>query len=131
MMAQKRRILVVDDNRDSAMSLGMLLNFLGNDTCTAHDGPSAIDVAEAFRPHVVLLDLGLPVMNGLEVCRTIRDRSWGKHVLMVALTGWSQEEDRRRSQEAGFNFHLVKPVTLESLEQVLATDTLVQQVEVC
>ena len=114
------RILVVDDNKDSADSLKMLLRLKGNDIRTAYDGLEAGEVAETFRPELVLLDIGLPKLNGYEVARRIRQRPWGRDVVLVALTGWGQDEDRRRSQEAGFNFHIVKPVELAALEELLA-----------
>lgn len=114
------RILVVDDNRDSADSLGMLLRLKGNEIRTAYDGIEAVQSAETFRPELVLLDIGLPKLNGYEVARRIRQQPWGRDVILVALTGWGQDEDRRRSKEAGFNFHLVKPVELSALEKLLA-----------
>lgn len=114
------RILVVDDNKDSADSLGMLLRLKGNDIRTAHDGLEAVEVAETFHPELVLLDIGLPKLNGYEVARRIRQQPWGRDMILVALTGWGQEEDRRRSQEAGFNFHIVKPADVLALESLLA-----------
>jgi len=114
------RILVVDDAKDSADSLGMLLRLMGNDIRTAHDGLQAVEVAETFHPELVLLDIGLPKLNGYDVARRIRQQPWGRDVILVALTGWGQDEDRRRSQEAGFNFHIVKPVELAALEKLLA-----------
>ncbi len=114
------RILVVDDNQDSADILRMLLRLKGNDTRTACDGLEAVEVAETFRPELVLLDIGLPKLNGYEVAQHIRQQPWGRNIILVALTGWGQDEDRLRSQEAGFNFHIVKPVELETLEQLLA-----------
>ena len=116
----RTRILVVDDNRDSADSLEMLLRLKGNDIRIAYDGLEAVEVAETFRPELVLLDIGLPKLNGYDVARRIRQQSWGRDVTLVALTGWGQEEDRRRSQEAGFNLHVVKPVDLDGLEKLLA-----------
>ena len=116
-----RRILVVDDNRDSADSLGMLLKFLGADIHLAYDGPSALDAMRIFRPSIVLLDIGMPGMNGFEVARRIRQMPQGDKVRMIALTGWGQAEDRRRSEEAGFDHHLVKPVDLSALQGVLAS----------
>jgi signal transduction histidine kinase len=113
------RILVVDDNKDSADSLGMLLRLKGNEIRTAHDGLEAIQIAEMFHPELVLLDIGLPEMNGYDVARRIRQQPWGRDMMLVALTGWGQDEDRRRSQEAGFNFHVVKPVELAVLEKLL------------
>jgi CheY-like chemotaxis protein len=114
------RILVVDDNEDSADSLGELLRLKGNDVRIAHDGLAAVNAAEAFRPELVLLDIGQPGLNGYDVARRIRQQPWGRDVILVALTGWGQDEDRRRSLEAGFDFHTVKPVELAALEQLLA-----------
>ncbi len=115
-----RRILVVDDNRDSAMSLAMLLDMTGNETRTAHDGLEAVAAAAAFRPDVVLLDIGLPKMNGYEAAQKIREQPWGKKMVLVALTGWGQEEARQRSNEAGFDGHMVKPVDYAALMKLLA-----------
>ncbi len=117
------RILVVDDNTDSAESLAMLLELTGHQVYTAHDGHSALDVAEQRRPDVILLDIGLPMLNGYEVCRRIRQQPWGAAMVVIALTGWGQDEDRRRSQEAGFNGHLVKPVDHTHLLALLASLT--------
>jgi PAS domain S-box-containing protein len=114
------RILIVDDNRDGADSLAMLLRIMGNTTRTAYDGQEGVAVAEAFRPNVIVLDLGLPNLNGYEACRRIRAQAWGKSVVLIAVTGWGQEEDRRRSQEAGFDQHLVKPVDPNALMKLLA-----------
>lgn len=116
----KRRILVVDDNRDSATSLGMMLKLMGNETHTAHDGLAAIEAAEKFRPEMILLDIGLPKMNGYDACRSIRQQPWSKGMVIVALTGWGQDADRRRSAEAGFDHHLVKPVDVDALAKLLA-----------
>jgi CheY-like chemotaxis protein len=116
----KCRILVVDDNKDSADSLGMLLRLKGNEIRTAHDGLEAVEVAEMFHPEFVLLDIGLPKLNGYDVARRIRQQPWGRDVILIALTGWGKDEDRRLSQEAGFNFHIVKPVDLAALEDLLA-----------
>jgi CheY-like chemotaxis protein len=119
--APRRRILVVDDNLDGANSLAMLLEIAGHETHQAHDGVEAIEAAERVRPDAVLLDIALPRMNGYEVCRRIRAQAWGKDLMMVALTGWGQDEDRQRSQEAGFNSHLVKPVDVDVLMKLLAS----------
>jgi PAS domain S-box-containing protein len=119
----QKRILVVDDNRDAAASLSMMLALLGHDTRTAHDGLEALDVAAAFRPEIVLLDIGMPKLNGYDVARRIRQEPWGKDMVLLACTGWGQEQDRLRSEEAGFNAHLVKPVNLAVLEKILATCT--------
>jgi CheY-like chemotaxis protein len=118
-MAQ-RRILVVDDNTDAASSLAMLLRVTGNQTYTAHDGLEAVEAAERVRPDVALLDIGLPKLNGYEACRRIREQPWGKKLVLVALTGWGQEEDRRKSTEAGFDVHMVKPVDYAALMTLLA-----------
>ena len=115
------RILVVDDNRDSAASLALLLNATGHEACTAYDGLEAIATAQQFRPDVVLLDIGLPKLNGYEACRRIREQPWGTDMVLIALTGWGQEDDRQQSREAGFNAHLVKPVDLAALQAMLAT----------
>lgn len=114
------RILVVDDNRDSALSMAMLLKMTGNETCTAFDGLEAVSAAAAFRPDIALLDMGLPRQNGCEVARQIRQQPWGQSMVLVALTGWGQEEDRRKSSEAGFDAHLVKPVDPATLTRLLA-----------
>jgi PAS domain S-box-containing protein len=116
-----RKVLIVDDNADGAESLAMLLQFDGHETLMAHDGRAAIEAAERFRPDVILLDIGLPGMNGYEVCRHIRSTSWGSRVTIVALTGWGQEEDRNRSREAGFDTHMVKPVDHGALARLLAS----------
>ena len=116
-----RRVLVVDDNADGAESLAMLLQFDGHETRMAHDGRAALDAAERFRPDVILLDIGLPGMNGYEVCRQIRGSEWGGAITIVALTGWGQDEDRNRSREAGFDTHMVKPVDHEALTRLLAS----------
>jgi CheY-like chemotaxis protein/two-component sensor histidine kinase len=117
--AGERQILIVDDNRDSASSLAMLLQMTGHVTREAYDGAEAIDAAREFRPDVVLLDIGLPTLDGFEVCRHIRGKSWGRDVLIVALSGWGQIEDRRKSKEAGFDHHMVKPVKHEALMKLL------------
>lgn len=119
----RRRILVVDDNRDGAASLAMLLTVMGNDTRTAHDGLQAAELAEAFRPDLIVLDIGLPKLNGYDTCRRIREMPWAKNTLIVAATGWGQDDDRRRSQEAGFDHHLVKPVDAAALNRLLAEKT--------
>lgn len=114
-----RRILVVDDNRDSANSLAMLLKLLGHTVDTAHDGLEAVERAATFRADVILLDIGMPRLNGYEAARRIRQQRQ-KGLRLVALTGWGQEEDRQRSEEAGFDAHLVKPVDLAALTKLLA-----------
>ena len=116
-----RRILVVDDSEDGAEFLALLLQVSGHETRQAHDGPEAIEAAEQFRPDAVLLDIGLPKMNGYEVCRRLREQAWGRDLVLIALTGWGQEEDLRRSREAGFNAHLLKPVDHVALMELLAS----------
>lgn len=119
--AQPRfRILVVDDNHDSALSLAMMLSIMGHETRTAHDGESAVLTAESFLPDVVLLDIGLPKLNGYEVAQRIRENAWGKAMFLIAVTGWGQEEDRQRSSEVGLNVHMVKPVEPAALERLLS-----------
>jgi signal transduction histidine kinase len=110
-----RRVLVVDDNRDGADSLTTLLQLGGHDTRTAFDGLQALEVAASFHPEVVLLDIGLPRLNGYETCRRMRAEPWGRDIVIVALTGWGQDDFRRESEKAGFNFHFVKPVSLDQL----------------
>ena len=114
------RILVVDDNRMSADSMATLLQLTGHEAHTAYDGLEAVAATTAFRPDVILLDIGLPKLNGYEAARKIREQPWGKNIVMVALTGWGQDEDRQKSKEAGFNGHLVKPVELTALMKLLA-----------
>ncbi len=114
------RILVADDNQDAATSLALLLRIMGHETRTAHDGLEALDAAAAFRPDVTLLDIGMPQLNGYDVCRRIRQQAWGKGMVLIALTGWGQEDDKRQAQEAGFDHHLTKPVDPAALEKLLA-----------
>jgi len=115
-----RRILVVDDNQDSALSLAALLKFTGHQTQTASDGREAVAATLTFLPEVVLLDIGLPTLNGYDACRQIRAQPDGMRILLIALTGWGQDEDRRKSKEAGFDAHLVKPVDHDQLMKLLA-----------
>ncbi len=112
------RILVVDDNRDSADSLCALLQMLGHEVATAHDGPAGVQVSATFQPEVVLLDIGLPGLNGYDVARLIRQQR-GAGVVLAAITGWGHDEARRHSQDAGFDYHLVKPVALSVLQDLL------------
>ncbi len=115
-----QRILIADDNRDSAESLAMLLRLSNNEVEIAYDGVEAVRKGNSFKPDVVLLDIGMPKLNGYEAARMIRARSWGKHALLIALTGWGQEENRRRSHEAGFDAHLIKPVDHSAFCELLA-----------
>ena len=116
-----RRVLVVDDSADAARSLALLLAAQGHAVRTAHDGLAALEAARAFQPEVVLLDIGLPRMDGYEVARRLRGQAGFERTLLVALTGYGQEEDRRRTREAGFDAHLVKPADLTILQRLLAT----------
>jgi len=117
----QHRILVVDDNRDAAESLGMLLELLGVETRIACDGFEALDIFASYDPAVVLLDIGMPEMDGFEVARRIRKDFPDRRPVLVALTGWGQEEDRRRTKEAGFDHHLIKPADLATLQKLLAS----------
>lgn len=112
------RILVVDDNVDGADSLAEMLRFMGNETQTAYDGVAAIAAAETFRPDVILMDIGMPKLNGYEACRRIRGQSWGKSIVIIAQTGWGQDDDKRMSNDAGFDLHMVKPVDPLALEKI-------------
>jgi PAS domain S-box-containing protein len=116
-----QRVLVVDDNRDSAESLAMMLELSGFEVHKAHDGLQAVDVAARLRPDVILLDIGLPSLNGYDACRRIRMQPESSDILIVALTGWGQAEDRQRSAEAGFDCHLVKPVNLKVLVSLITS----------
>jgi signal transduction histidine kinase/CheY-like chemotaxis protein len=113
------RVLVVDDNRDGAESLSQLLAILGHDVRTAFDGVEAVEQARQHRPDVVLMDVGMPRLNGYEATRRIREHDWGAGMVIIALTGWGQENDRKQSRDAGCDGHLVKPVSLSDLQQVL------------
>ena len=115
------RILVVDDNVDSAESLALLLSMGGHEAHVAHDGPAAVDAAAQLRPDVMLLDIGLPKMDGFEVCRRVRQEPWGQKMAMVALTGFGQDRDRAESKSAGFDRHMVKPIDYDALLRTLET----------
>ena len=116
----RRRILIVDDNRDAATSLGMLLQLGGCETEMAFDGLSAVETGARFHPDVILMDIGLPGIDGYEAAQRIRREPWGQPVMLIAVTGWAQEEDRERSKQAGFDAHLVKPVDHAALVKLLA-----------
>lgn len=118
---QLRRVLVVDDNRDSADSLEMVLQFLGADVQTVYDGQAALEAMDSYRPCAMFLDIGMPDMDGYEVARRVRQSPRGRDMTLIALTGWGQKEDLRRSHEAGFDRHLVKPADVEDLRAVLAS----------
>jgi DNA-binding response OmpR family regulator len=115
------RILVVDDNEDAANSLATLLEVMGYEVRTAYDGPEAIAAADDFHPAVALLDIGLPRLSGYDIARHVRERRGGD-VLLVAITGWGQEEDRRRAREAGFDHHFTKPADFEVLLELIGNE---------
>jgi CheY-like chemotaxis protein len=114
------RILVVDDNVDSAETMAVLLSHGGHEVRTAHDGGEAVNVAEEFTPQVILLDIGLPVRSGHEVARELRKKPWAAGVKIIAMSGWGQDADRKSSREAGFDHHLVKPIDHAELRRLLA-----------
>ena len=118
--ATRRRIVVVDDLADAADSLAIMLQMMGHDTRTAYDGVEAVQAVAAFNPDLVFLDIGLPKMNGYDAARIIRAQPDGKDVVLVAVTGWGQEQDRRRAADAGFDHHLTKPVDPHAVEALIA-----------
>ncbi len=118
--AAGQRVLVADDNQDAADSLAMLLEMNGHEVRVAHDGRAALSVAHAFRPDTVLLDIGMPHLNGYEIAKALREEPWGADIHLIALTGWGQESDRQRASKAGFDLHLTKPVDPDVLRNVLA-----------
>lgn len=118
--AKQLRLLIVDDNRDTAESLSMLLELMGHEVRTAHDGLAAIDVASEFRPDAVLLDIGLPRLNGYDAARRIREQDWGAAMHLIAVTGWGQDTDRNQAKAAGFDHHLTKPIDIQTLTKLLA-----------
>jgi CheY-like chemotaxis protein len=113
------RVLLVDDNADSTEPLSLLLQTKGHETRVSADGADAIAVAELFRPDCVVMDLGLPRMDGYEVARQLRLQPYGRRIVLVALTGWAGKEVRSKAAEAGFDYHLVKPVNWEELERIV------------
>lgn len=115
----KCRIVVADDNADSAASLAMMLRLLGHEVQTAYDGQQAVEVAATFLPDVMLLDIGMPIMDGYEAARQVRKNLELSNVMLVALTGWGQEDDKRRAEEAGFHHHVTKPIDLAALRAIL------------
>jgi PAS domain S-box-containing protein len=115
-----RRILVVDDNHDSALTLAMMLELMGHEIETAHDGHDALLAAERSKPDTMLLDIGMPGLNGYEVAARLRRHDWGRKIVLIALTGWGQERDKQRARDAGFDYHLVKPVEPRALLAMLA-----------
>ena len=115
----RRRVLVADDNRDSADSLATMLSLMGHEAEIAYDGTDAVEKAASYRPDVIVLDLGMPRVDGYEAARRIRNEPWSDGVMLIALTGWGQEEDRARARRAGFDHHLTKPASLEALVEIL------------
>lgn len=123
------RVLVVDDNRDAAKMMATLLRLMKQEVAQAHDGAQAVQVAEEFRPDLILMDIGMPRMNGHQACRAMREQEWGQRIVIAALTGWGQDEDRAQCRESGFDHHFVKPLqsgALEQLVQDLLKERLVQ-----
>ena len=117
--AAKLRILIAEDNQDSADSLKMLLEALGYEAHLAHDGESAVRAADSLRPDAILMDIGLPGLSGYDAAQRIRANRPGNAVMIIALTGWGQESDRKRSAEAGIDHHMVKPLDLAVLQRLL------------
>jgi CheY-like chemotaxis protein len=120
-MPVRRNILIADDNQDALESLALMLRLEGHEVHCASDGEEALALADQRRPEIVVLDVGMPKLDGCEVARRIRAESWGRDAVLVALTGWGQEVDRRRSREAGFDMHLVKPVDPATICDMLVT----------
>ncbi len=117
--AAGRRVLVVDDNGDSADTLALLLKLDGHQTAVAYNGAEAVRMAESFRPEVAILDIGLPILTGHHVAKLIRAQPWGRDMVLIALTGWDQGEDRRRSAETGIDMHLAKPADTDALRKII------------
>jgi CheY-like chemotaxis protein len=118
-VAVTKRILIADDNLDAAESLRLWLQLAGHQVSIATNGAEALSVAKTFLPEVALLDLGMPDLSGFDVARSIRRAPWGGGIVLIALTGWGQEEDRRRTTEAGFDHHLTKPIPPEAIEELI------------
>jgi CheY-like chemotaxis protein len=116
---RRRKVLVVDDNRDGARSLALVLEMGGHDVSVAYSGLSALELGEATHPDVCIIDIGMPDLNGYETARRMRGKEWGKRALLLALTGWGQQDDKARAREAGFDRHFTKPVDPSELEQAL------------
>jgi CheY-like chemotaxis protein len=115
----KRRVLIADDNYDAAVSLAILLGQSGNDVRLAHDGQTAISMARQFKPHIAILDIGMPGLTGYQVAQHIRAESWAHRTVLVALTGWGQPADRQVAFEAGFDHHLTKPAEPDAIERLV------------
>lgn len=114
-----RRVLVADDNQDAASSMTMMLRLMGHEVFTAFDGQEAVELAAVQKPEAILLDIGMPRLNGLDAAKEIREQPWGRSILLIAVTGLSADEDKARSKAAGFDYHLVKPASPAFLEQLL------------
>jgi len=117
--ASSLRILVADDNDDAASSLAALLGLRGHEVQVAGDGEAAVALADSFRPHIALLDISMPVMDGYATAEAIRTRPWGNELLLVALTGWAHQNDRTKALNAGFDIHVAKPVDFEALDRII------------
>jgi signal transduction histidine kinase/ActR/RegA family two-component response regulator len=120
-MRAARRILIADDNRDAAISLALMLKLKGHETQTAYDGLEAMTIAETFEPDIAILDIGMPKLDGYQLCRRLRAQPWGNRMFMVALTGWGQDQDKQLAHDVGFDLHLVKPVDPAQLNSVIAS----------
>lgn len=119
MIDSKRRILVVDDNLEGAEILSIMLEHFGHDVRITSRGEKALEIVDAFRPHLVLLDLDMPQLNGFETCRLLREKPGGRDMVIAALTGWERDEDRERTREAGFDMHLAKPLDPDTMRRIL------------
>jgi len=117
--AAPRRIVIADDNEDSAQSFAMLLSFSGHEVKIAHDGAEALDAVRNFRPDVAFLDIGMPGLTGYEVAQAVRAEPWGRDVTLIAVTGWGQPDDKQRAHTAGFDRHLVKPIDPDEVDRLL------------
>ena len=115
------RVLIVDDNEASAKTLGWMIELMEHDIKLAHDGATSIEIAREFQPHIVMLDIGLPTMSGYEVCSMMRKEPVLQNSVFIAQTGWGQQEHRQRSKEAGFDHHLVKPINMQQLKELIAS----------
>jgi CheY-like chemotaxis protein len=118
-----RRILIVDDNHDSADAAALILQLDGHNVKTVYNGMDALVVAEQFRPHAVLLDIGMPQLSGYEVAQRMRKEPWGSNLILIAQTGWGQEEDIRQCREAGFDHHFTKPIDFQKLKELFVEST--------
>ncbi len=121
MLSTSKRVLIADDNQDGAVSLAMLIESSGHQVYIAHSGTDAVKLAAQHRPHVAVLDIGMPGMDGYQVAQQIRGQAWGVHIVLIALTGWGQEDDKRLAHQAGFDHHLTKPVNPDELERLIGT----------